>query len=100
EAFNDQIWKRFREAMNAFNSSRKAYFDKLNSGKEKNLEMKLAICEEAEKLAESGDMDSTAKKLIALQEKWKSIGPVPDAQNDKVWKRFRGACDTFFKKRE
>src|SRR5690606_31439672 len=45
-------------------------------------------------------MDSTAKKLIALQEKWKSIGPVPDAQNDKVWKRFRGACDTFFKKRE
>ncbi len=29
-----------------------------------------------------------------LQMNWKCIGPVLQAQNEFVWKRFRTACDT------
>ena len=31
-----------------------------------------------------------------MQEEWKTIGPVPKRHADKIWKRFRAACDTFF----
>lgn len=100
ESVNDQIWKRFREAQNIFNHNRRHFFDHLNSGKEKNLELKTALCEEAEKLSESTQFDATAKMLISLQEKWKSIGPVPDSKNDIIWSRFRAACDKFFKRKD
>ncbi len=100
ESVNDQIWKRFREAQNIFNHNKKAYFDQLNSGKDKNLELKTALCEEAEKISESNQFDATSKHLISLQEKWKSIGPVPESKNEAIWARFRAACDKFFKRKE
>jgi len=100
ESANDQIWKRFREAQNIFNHNKKAYFDQLNSGKEKNLELKTALCVEAEKISESSQYDVTSKHLIALQEKWKSIGPVPESKNELIWSRFRAACDKFFKRKD
>ncbi len=100
ESVNDQIWKRFREAQNIFNHNKKAFFDQLNSGKDKNLELKTALCEEAEKLSESTQFDAGSKMLIALQEKWKSIGPVPENKNELIWSRFRAACDKFFKRKE
>ncbi|NJK94979.1 MAG: DUF349 domain-containing protein [Bacteroidales bacterium] len=31
-----------------------------------------------------------------MQKKWKEIGPVPQRLSDKIWKRFRSACDKFF----
>lgn len=100
ESSNDQIWKRFREAQNIFNHAKKSFFDHLNSGKEKNLEMKTALCVEAEKMADSTQFDATSKHLIALQEKWKSIGPVPESKNEMIWMRFRAACDKFFKRKD
>lgn len=100
ESVNDQIWRRFREAQNVFNHNKRQFFDQLNSGKDKNLELKTALCEEAEKLSESTQYDATSKYLIALQEKWRSIGPVPDHMNEKIWARFRTACDVFFKRKD
>lgn len=100
ESVNDQIWRRFREAQNLFNQNKKIYFDTLNSGKEKNLDLKTALCEEAEKLSDSTQFDATSKHLISLQEKWKSIGPVHESKNELIWNRFRSACDKFFKRKE
>jgi len=34
--------------------------------------------------------------LIRLQKEWKETGPVPKKYSEKIWKRFRKACDTFF----
>lgn len=100
ESVNDQIWRRFREAQNLFSQNKKVFFDTLNSGKEKNLDMKTALCEEAEKLSDSTQFDATSKHLISLQEKWKSIGPAPESKNEQIWNRFRSACDKFFKRKE
>jgi hypothetical protein len=100
ESVNDQIWKRFREAQNNFNHSKKGFFDKLNSGRDENLKAKLALCEQVEKLIDNPQFDITSKKIIALQEQWRGIGPVPDKMNDVVWTRFRAACDAFFSKKD
>jgi hypothetical protein len=61
--------------------------------------MKIELCEKAEKISESTQFDSGAKELISLQEKWKSIGPVSENMNEKIWLRFRTACDKFFNQR-
>ena len=100
ESVNDQIWKRFRDAQGLFNLNKKQFFDSLNSGNEKNLALKISLCEEAEKAAESTQFDATAKLLISLQEKWRSIGPVHESKNEEIWLRFRSACDKFFKRKE
>ncbi len=100
ESVNDQIWKRFREAQNVFNQNKRKFFDGLNNSKDANLKAKLTLCEQAEALSSNTQYDSTSKQLIALQERWKTIGPVPESQNELVWARFRAACDSFFKRRD
>lgn len=100
EYISDQIWKRYREAQNTFYKNRKEFYAGMNSDKEKNYTLKLQICEKAEKISESTDYERTAIELMQLQEKWKTIGPVPEKQSAEIWTRFRAACDAFFKRRE
>ena len=43
----------------------------------------------------------SAEELLQLQQEWKSIGATNRKVSEKVWQRFRGACDEFFaRKRE
>jgi hypothetical protein len=51
---------------------------------------------QAESIKSSTDWKKTSNDLIRLQNEWKAIGPVPKKYSDKVWKRFRAACDEFF----
>jgi len=54
---------------------------------------------QAEALKDSEDWRNTTDSLIALQKEWKEVGPVPAKFSDKIWKRFRNACDAFFNKK-
>ena len=42
---------------------------------------------------------AATEQMKKLQEEWKTIGPVPKRHADKIWKRFRAACDTFFNRK-
>ena len=42
----------------------------------------------------------TASKIVALQKQWKAVGPVSRKHAKVIWKRFRSACDQFFKHRK
>ena len=57
---------------------------------------KLNLCLQAEAIKNSQDWRRTTEELIRLQQEWKKIGPVPKKYSDKIWKRFRSACDEFF----
>jgi hypothetical protein len=93
---NDDIWKRFKTAMNTFFSNRKKYFKSLTEEQMNNYNLKLDICKQAEELKDSTEWKKTTDELIRLQKKWKEIGSVPRKYSDKIWKRFRAACDHFF----
>ena len=41
----------------------------------------------------------SADKIVALQKMWRTIGFAPRKQNNKVYQRFRDACDAFFEKK-
>lgn len=96
---NEEIWNRFQNARNTFFNERKSFFKDLNSAKTDNLKLKLELCEKAESLKTSEEFTKTSDLLQNLQEEWKKIGPVPEDQNEVVWKRFREAFDYFYERR-
>ena len=93
---NDEIWNRFKSSMNGFYKNKKQYFGALKDEQMDNYNAKLDICKSAEAIMESTDWKNTTYELINLQKEWKKIGPVPKKYSDKVWKKFRAACDHFF----
>lgn len=96
---NAKIWERFRAANDAFFQSKRTFWNKSKEQLTGNMALKVEICEQAEKLKDSDDWKATTDKLIALQKKWKEIGPVPRKQSEIIWKRFRTACDEFFNRK-
>ena len=94
---SDEIWNRFKGSMNSFFDSKKEFFSKLKVQQMENYNKKLQICVEVENLVESTEWKKTTDYIKKLQEEWKNIGPVPKRHSDKIWKRFRTACDAFFK---
>lgn len=93
---NNEIWTRFKSALDAFYSNKKEYFDKLKEQQNHNYNLKVELCVQAEALNSSTDWKKTTNELIRLQNEWKKIGPVPRKHSDRLWKRFRAACDAFF----
>ena len=100
----NEIWERFKEATAQINKRHHEYFEKQKEEQRKNLGAKIAICEEVEainvlEIRNFKEFDEKAEKIIALQKMWRTIGFAPKKQNNKVYQRFRDACDTFFEKK-
>ncbi|PHX77675.1 MAG: hypothetical protein CK543_01655 [Flavobacteriales bacterium] len=93
---NEEIWNKFKAIRNQYYGERKHFFRDLNSSKKDNLTKKEALCEKAESLKDSNEFMKTSDTFAKLQDEWKTVGPVPEDQNDLVWKRFRSAFDHFY----
>ena len=92
------VWTRFRTACDTFFTRRHddlAHRKQLWSG---NLERKLALCAQAEALADSTEWERAAAEIRRLQAEWKTVGPVRKNKSEIVWQRFRTACDRFFER--
>ena len=96
---NEEIWARFKGTMDAFFAKKKEFFASMKDRQNENLERKTQLCIEAEALMDSTDWKNATEQLKKIQEEWKTIGPVPKRHTDKIWKRFRAACDTFFNRK-
>ncbi|MGH8877992.1 MAG: DUF349 domain-containing protein [Stackebrandtia sp.] len=93
------LWKRFAAARDAFTRRRGAHFATLDTERKGIASRKEELIAEAESLATSTDWAATADQLKGLMRQWKEAGRVaPDAEQ-KLWKRFRAAQDTFFSAR-
>lgn len=100
----DGIWARFKAASTVVNRRHQQYFDALKEAEQKNLDQKTVICEIVEGIDYSQLTNFTAwenktQEVIALQNKWKTIGYAPQKMNVKIFERFRTACDEFFRKK-
>jgi hypothetical protein len=96
---NNAIYARFRTACDSFFTAKAKFYAKAFEGQQDNLKLKIEIIEKAEALEKSEDWKTTTSELIQLQKRWKEIGPVPRRESDKLWKRFRVACDNFFNRK-
>lgn len=96
---NAKIYERFRNACDKFFEVKRSFYENIKSEMDHNLQLKNEICEAAEALMDSEQWKKTTEELIALQKRWKEIGPVARRYSDVVWKRFRAACDHFFERK-
>jgi len=96
---NEEIWARFKGVMDNFFAKKKEFFASLKDKQSENLERKINLCIEAEALKDSTEWKKTTEQFKRIQEEWKTIGPVPKRHADKIWKRFRAACDAFFNRK-
>ncbi len=96
---NDEIWERFKTTIDAFYTEKKEHFSKIKDQQINNYNLKLELCLQAEALKDSDDWRKSSRELIDLQKQWKEIGPVPRKHAEKIWQRFRGACDEFFNRK-
>lgn len=95
----NKIYKKFRSYCDTF-FDRKREFHKIAAvEQEKNLQLKIQLCEKAEAIKDSTEWKNTTDKIISYQREWKKIGPAPKKYSNKVWQRFRAACDAFFNNR-
>ena len=100
----NEIWERFKEATSQINKRHHEYFEKQKDDQKKNLEAKIALCEEVDainllEIKNFKEFDERADKVVELQKMWRTIGFAPKKQNNKVYQRFRDACDAFFEKK-
>lgn len=97
----DEIWERFKNATAHINKRHQDYFENLKQEQLNNLKAKGLICEEAERIAQlsvdsTKDWEAKSKELVELQKLWRAIGFAPRKDNNKIYQRFRKACDSFF----
>ena len=104
--FRDSIWERFRAATAVINKKYQAHFEGLKEQHAANLEAKTALCEKVEAIAaqeitSSNQWNALSKEIESIQAEWRKIGFATRKDNQKVYDRFRAACDQFFsRKRE
>ncbi len=99
-ASDDALWKRFSTARTAYTRHRKVHFAEQDEKREGARVVKLRLVKEAEALATSTEFGPTAGRYRDLMRDWKAAGPAPKDIDEELWKRFRGAQDTFFGARD
>lgn len=96
---NVKIFERYRAACDVYFGKKSEFYKSIKETMDKNLELKRALCEQAEALKDSTDWKEATDKMIALQKEWKTIGSVARKHSDAIWKRFISACDYFFEQK-
>lgn len=102
----EDIWERFKAATAKINKKYQDFFETRKTEQKKNFDAKTALCEKVEEINEleldsNKEWDDKSKELVQLQKIWRTIGFAPRKDNNKIYERFRTACDKFFdRKRE
>ncbi|MEI6522566.1 MAG: DUF349 domain-containing protein [Bacteroidota bacterium] len=97
---NETIWKNFKEQRDIFYKAKEEFYDGLRQMLTHNLKLKQDMIEQVEALANSTDWRNTTNTIKNIQEQWKTVGAVSKKHSEKVWARFRKACDTFFENKK
>lgn len=103
--FREEIWDRFKAATAIINRAYQAHFEGLKDQQEANLAAKTTLCEKVEaivagEISSSNAWNSFTKEIEEIQKEWKQIGFASKKDNQKIYDRFRAACDVFFTRKK
>ena len=99
--YREQIWERFKAATAVINKKYQAFFEGLKEQQNDNLLKKTALCEKVEEIAarevkDSNEWNVFSKEIEDIQQEWRTIGFASKKDNQKIYDRFRAACDSFY----
>ncbi|MBR3724332.1 MAG: DUF349 domain-containing protein [Bacteroidales bacterium] len=96
---NETVWNQFKGIIDKHYADKKLHFGQLRDEQAENYNKKLDLCLRAEAIAKREDWKKATEELLQLQAEWKTIGATSRKVSDKIWHRFRSACDEFFAKK-
>ena len=101
----EELWKEFSDNSRILNKKHQDYFEAQKAEKIENLKLKEALCEKVEAISEVvydklPDWNKKTEEITKIQQEWKEIGFTPKNTNNKIYKRFRDACNVFFDNRK
>ena len=99
--YKEALWERFKAASARINRRHQEHFEALKAEQTKNLALKTELCAAAEELTAQPlttrrEWNRASDRLLEIQKTWKSIGFAPKKDNNRIYERFRTACDRFF----
>lgn len=99
--YKEVLWERFKAASGRINKQHQEHFEALKAEQVKNLELKTELCVAAEELCGQPlttrkEWNKASERLLEIQKTWKTIGFAPKKDNNRIYERFRTACDKFF----
>ncbi len=99
--YKETLWERFKAASSRINKQHQEHFEALKAEQMKNLDLKRELCAAAEELdgqtlTTRKEWNKASARLLEIQKTWKSIGFAPKKENNRIYERFRTACDKFF----
>lgn len=93
---NEPTWKAFKKATREFNHNKNGFYKDQKKEQYDNLQKKLDLIQLAEENKDNEDVQATIDLMKRIQADWKKVGHVPRKDSDKIWKRFKKACNHFF----
>ena len=96
---NETVWAQFKGIIDKHYADKKLHFGQMRDEQSENYNKKVDLCLRAEAIAKREDWKKATEELLQLQAEWKTIGPTSRKVSDKIWHRFRSACDEFFAKK-
>ncbi|MDY8133981.1 DUF349 domain-containing protein [Aquimarina sp. 2201CG5-10] len=93
---NEETWGSFKSAVRDFNRNKNAFYKNLKKGQFENLNKKMELIKIAEDNKDNDDFTATTPLMKKIQSDWKKIGHVPRKDSDRIWKKFKDACNSYF----
>ena len=94
------LWTTYNALLDRFYDNRSIYFELKDLDRKKNLELKNAICEKAEKLVDNSNIMRAVSSLNELHAEFKNIGPVERNKQEDIWNRLKNASDEVYKNKK
>ena len=95
----DFVYERFLTAYRQIRSKKKAIATEQRKQRQNNLEVKQDILDRLRTLVDSEETQASLEQLRALQQEWRSTGPVPPAGSRNLWANYHALLDRFYDQR-
>ena len=95
-----ELWRNYQLYVEQFYDLLKLNSEAREYDFKKNLELKTALCESAEKLADEPDVISAFHQLQELHQQYREIGPVAKELREQIWARFKAASSVVNKRHQ
>ena len=96
----NELWRNYQLYVEQFYDLLRLNSEAREYDFKKNMELKTALCEAAEKLADEEDVISAFHQLQKLHQEYREIGPVAKEQREEIWNRFKAASSVINKRHQ
>ncbi|MFT4752804.1 MAG: hypothetical protein ACI85Q_000339 [Salibacteraceae bacterium] len=97
---NEKIWTEFKLAADSFFSEKSSFYGEIKASFDNNKSAKEDLIQKAEGYLTHDNPKSAANALTDLQKKWREIGAAHHRDEQRLWKKFRSVCNSFFENRK